>query len=193
MIRAHQLTDLTRLPMLWEGWYEWFAELRESDTALPAIAFMGSSREDRNWVATVGAVLDAASVTLGVLDVPTDTDAALCIRGGTLAMRDIAEYFGIETDHDPAPDAPISVTRETWDVAYDALEAAGVPLAEREQAWIAWRGWRVDYDAALMGMARLTVSPSTRLAEGGTYGVGPPDVRRVSSGACLHRHGAAHR
>ena len=170
MIRAYELTSLTRLTMLWEGWRDWFAELRESHTALPAVAFLGSSREDRNWVATVGTLLDAASMSLGVLDVPTNADAALCIRSGTLALRDIAAYFGIDVDDDPAPDDPISVSRATWDLAYDELETAGVPLVEREAAWRNWAGWRVNYDAALLALAELTASPTTRLAEGGTYG-----------------------
>lgn len=169
MIRSHQLTNLDRLTVLWDGWREWFAELRESHTALPAVAFLGSSREDRNWVATVGTLLDAAAVSLAVLDVPTNADAALCIRSGTLALRDIAEYFGIDVDDDPAPDDPISVTRARWDLAYDELEAAGLPLVERETAWRDWAGWRVNYDAALLALAELTVSPTTRLAEGGTY------------------------
>jgi hypothetical protein len=169
MIRAHQLTNLTRLTTVWDGWREWFAELRESHTALPAVAFLGSSREDRNWVATVGTLLDAAAVTLAVLDVPPNADAALCIRSGTLALRDIAEYFGIEVDDDPSPDDPISITRATWDLAYDELAAAGVPLVDREEAWRHWAGWRVNYDAALLALAKLTASPTTNLAEGGTY------------------------
>jgi hypothetical protein len=165
-IRGHQLNSLTRLSMVWEGWREWFAELRESHTALPAVAFLGSSRNDRNWVATVGTLLDAASVSLALLDLDNadaDAHAALCVRSGSLALRDIAEYFGVEVDHDPRPDAPISVDRSTWDRAYDALQQAGVPLLEREQAWIDWAGWRVNYDAALVGLAELTESPASRL------------------------------
>jgi hypothetical protein len=170
LIRSHQLTNLERLPDLWEGWRDWFAELRESHTALPAVAFLGSSREDRNWVATVGTLLDAASVSLGVLDIETDPTAALVIRSGSLALRDIAEYFGIEVDHDPAPDAPISADRITWDLAYDEFVDAGVPVVEREAAWTAWAGWRVNYDAALVGLAGLTASPTSRLTASATYG-----------------------
>ncbi len=170
MIRAHQLTDLERLPALWDGWRDWFAELRESHTALSAVAFLGSSREDRNWVATVGTLLDAASVTLGVIDIEADPAAALCIRSGTLALRDIAQYFGIDVDHDPAPDAPITVDRSTWNLADDAFVEAGVPVVEREAAWTAWAGWRVNYDAVLVGLAALTASPTSRLTPGATYG-----------------------
>lgn len=172
MIRAHQLTNLERLPMLWEGWREWFAELRESHTALPAVAFLGSSREDRSWVGTVGTLLDAAAVSLAVLDVEGDPDAALCIRSGSLALRDIAQYFGVEVDHDPQPTDPISVDRQVWDQTYDALADAGLPLREREAAWAAWAGWRVNYDAALVELALLTASPASRLTAGGSYAIG---------------------
>lgn len=174
MIRAHELTSFARLPMLWEGWREWFAELRESHTALPAVAFLGSSRDDRNWVATVGTLLDAASVSLSVLDVEPEADAALCIRSGSLALRDIAQYFGLDVDHDPQPTDPISVDRAVWDQAYDAFVSAGVPVREREQAWTAWAGWRVNYDAALVGLAKLTASPSSRLTAGGAYALDSP-------------------
>jgi len=171
VIRAHQLVSLDQLRTVWIGWREWFAELRESHTSLPAVAFLGSSRADRNWVATVGTLLDCASMSLGVLDHDDDSfaDAALCVRAGSLALRDIAEYFGIEVDPDPSPRDPISITKERFDVAYDELVAAGVPVHEREAAWVAWSGWRVNYDAALVGLASLTASATTQLTEGGTY------------------------
>jgi hypothetical protein len=40
------------------------------------------------------------------------------------------------------------------------MEAAGVPmLADREEAWQAWKGWRVNYDAVLLNLARLIEAP----------------------------------
>jgi hypothetical protein len=40
------------------------------------------------------------------------------------------------------------------------MEAAGVPvLADREEAWSAWRGWRVNYDAVLLNLARVVEAP----------------------------------
>lgn len=163
-VRAHQLDSLDRLNVLWEGWREWFSELRESHTALPAVAFLGSSRADRTWVATIGTLLDAAAVSLAVLDHPDDPNAALCIRAGSMALRDIAEYFGIDVVHDPASDDPISVPRDDFDSAYDALVAAGVPVVERDEAWRHWAGWRVNYDAALVGLADLTDTKIRRMS-----------------------------
>ena len=163
IIRMYRIGGLDRLHGLWAGSRTWFAELRESHTALPAIAFLGSSRRDRSWVATVGTLLDAASLSVAVIDAPPDPDAALCIRAGTLALRDIAEYFDIEIDHDPAPDDVISVTREQFDGVYDQLAAEGVPVHDRETAWVAWAGWRVNYDAPLVALARLTSTPTMKL------------------------------
>ncbi len=172
IIRAYELESLDRLSGIWIGWREWFADLRESHTALPAVAFLGSSRVDRSWVATVGTLLDAASASLAILDHEPDSvaDAALCVRAGSLALRDIAEYLSIDVDHDPRPDDPISVTRADFDTAYDTLVAAGVPVNDRDDAWVAWAGWRVNYDAALVGLARITASSTTRLTTSGAYG-----------------------
>lgn len=122
IIQSHELASLDRLSIIWIGWREWFAELRESRTTLPAVPFLGSSRKDRNWVATVGTFLDAATVSMAVLDHESDSidsrvSPALCIRAGSLALRDIAEYFDIEVDNNPKPTDPISVGREAFDDA----------------------------------------------------------------------------
>jgi hypothetical protein len=163
IIRLHRIGGIDRLHGLWEGSRTWFAELRESHTALPAVAFLASSRRDRSWVATVGTLLDAASLSVAVIDGRSDPDAALCIRAGTLALRDIAEYFDIEFDDDPAPDGAISVSREQFDGVYDQLAAEGVPVRDRETSWVAWAGWRVNYDEPLVGLARLTATPTMKL------------------------------
>lgn len=164
IVRLHRIDGLERLHGLWEGSRHWFAELRESHTALPAVAFLASSRHDRSWVATVGIMLDAASLSIAVIDVPPDPDAALCIRAGSFALRDIAEYFGVDVDHDPAPDHPISIDRAQFDAAYDQLRAEGVPVRDRDESWTAWSGWRVNYDAALVGLGRLTATRSMQLS-----------------------------
>ena len=41
------------------------------------------------------------------------------------------------------------------------LEASGVPLVEdRDQAWRDFNGWRVNYDAVLRGLEKLTMAPT---------------------------------
>ena len=44
----------------------------------------------------------------------------------------------------------------------DEMASAGVALvADRQQAWEAWRGWRVNYDTVLLNLARLVEAPPT--------------------------------
>jgi hypothetical protein len=82
------------------------------------------------------------------------------IRSGYLCLRHLASFFYVEVDDDPRADDPISIRREEFDDAYDRLRAVGVPLRnDREQCWRDFAGWRVNYDTALVELARLTMAP----------------------------------
>jgi hypothetical protein len=82
------------------------------------------------------------------------------IRSGYLCLRHLAEFFSIEVDEDPRPDDPISIRREEFDEAYERLQAVGVPVRpDRDQCWRDYAGWRVNYDRALVELARLTMAP----------------------------------
>jgi hypothetical protein len=148
---------------LWTGWEHWFAELDETHTSTPALVFFRSPRSDRSWVTASGAVLDGASILLSSVRVDDPLpEAALCIRSGYLALRNIADFFSIPYDPDPDPGDPISIDRSEFDVAYDRLAAADLPLKpDRDQAWRDFAGWRVNYDAVLLGLAGLIHAPAT--------------------------------
>ena len=52
------------------------------------------------------------------------------------------------------------MSREEYDAVYDALAELGVPVkADRDQAWRDFVGWRVNYDAVLIGLAVFTAAP----------------------------------
>ncbi|MEW5988472.1 MAG: hypothetical protein AB1791_17725 [Chloroflexota bacterium] len=160
LARFHRLHRLSKLSELWEEWEVWFVELEETHTSLAALAFFRSPQADHSWVTAAGAVLDAAALTRSVVDTPLDRQADLCIRAGYLALRRIAEYFTIDYDPDPAPDDPISIGRDEFEAACEELASQGVPLvANREQAWRDFAGWRVNYDTVLLALAALTMAP----------------------------------
>jgi hypothetical protein len=161
LLRFHRIHGLQRLSDLWPVWENWFDDIDESHTSLPALVFFRSPHGDHSWVTSAGAVLDTASLTLAGVDIPPDPQAMLCIRAGYLALRHVADYFGLPNPADPSfPDEPVSVTRAEFDLACEQLAAAGVPLkADREQAWLDFAGWRVNYDQALLGLCRLTIAP----------------------------------
>jgi hypothetical protein len=162
LTRAHQVGGLAQLDELWAEWEGWFIELEESHTSFPALVFFRSPAPNRSWVTAAGVALDGAALTLALVDAPRTPRAQYMIRSGFVALRSVAEYYGVPFDPDPRPDDPVSVTREEFDAVVAQLEAAGVPLvADRDAAWRAYAGWRVNYDACLVGLAGLVIAPPT--------------------------------
>ncbi|MGH9022382.1 MAG: hypothetical protein ACRDV9_04670, partial [Acidimicrobiia bacterium] len=159
--RASSISGLDELEeSLWNRAIAWFIDLEESHTSLAALAFFRSPQPDRSWVTAAGVILDAASLRVAAVDLRRSPAAELCIRSGYRALRTVADYFVIDHDPHPAASDPISVVRDEFDVALDRLASAEVPLvADRDHAWDAFAGWRVNYDTVLIALAALTMAP----------------------------------
>ncbi|TMK22866.1 MAG: hypothetical protein E6G68_01425 [Actinobacteria bacterium] len=154
--------DQNLLSALWQRWEDWFVEVAETHTSFPVLAFFRSPEPDQSWVTAAGTVLDSASLAVSALDRPRDPLAELMIRTGYLALRRIATFFGLPFDPNPHQGDPISIQREEFDEAWERLSAAGVPLkGDRNQAWIDYAGWRVNYDTVLLELAALMQAPPT--------------------------------
>lgn len=161
LIRFHRIEEgQFRLTELWRQWEAWFADVEETHSTFPILAFFRSPQPDRSWITAAGALLDGAAFWAGAVEHPLDPDAQLCLRAGYLALRRIAELFSIRFDPDPAPDGAIAITRSEWDKDMDEMALAGVPVkTDRDEAWRAWRGWRVNYDHVLLELARMVEAP----------------------------------
>jgi hypothetical protein len=158
--RTHRIGGLGRLGDIWPVWETWFADVEETHTSNPALVFFRSTQPQHSWVVAGGAVLDAASITLSTVDLPTNPDAQLCIRAGYICLRRIATFFGIPFDDAPAPDDPITIGRQEFDAVYDRLAGKGIPVKpDRDQAWRDFNGWRVNYDTVLLALSALTMAP----------------------------------
>ncbi len=182
--RFNRIHGLEQLSEFWPRWETWFANLEESHTSLPGLVFFRSSRPEHSWINAAGAVLDGAALSLSTVDIPSDPGAALCIRAGYLALRNICEYLNLSYSTDPIyPKHPISITRQEYDNAVLLLEREGVPIKpDREQAWLDFAGWRVNYDETLLNLAGITLPPyapwSSDRARGFTPGVFPWSDRK---------------
>lgn len=158
-VRMQVIRGLDDLDDTWDAWETWFAQVEETHTSYPALVYFRSG-EHRSWLTASACLLDSAAMFLSAVDRPQSAPAALCLRSGFLCLREVADQFLLPYDRDPAPDDPISVTRAEFDACCDALAEAGVPLvADRDQAWRDWAGWRVNYDGALQGLAALIEPP----------------------------------
>ena len=178
--RAHSVGALDELGDIWEEWEQWFVEIEESHTSFPSLSFFRSPVPDRSWITGAGLALDSAAIYHGVVDIPRSPRAPMMLRAGFLALRHIAEFFGIDHDPDPAPGDPISVERAEFDEVYDQLVAAGVPLIDREAGWVAFSGWRVNYDSVLLGLCALTVAPTAQWSSDRAGAYRRPRLRKRS-------------
>jgi GAF domain-containing protein len=158
--RYYLINGMGQISEQWRAWQAWFELVEESHTALIPLVFYRSPQPNRSWVTAAGTILDTASLVVSTLDRPRDPQAELCIRAGYLSLQRVAAPLGIPFNENPSPTDPISVSREEYDAVYDALAELGVPLrADQNQAWRDFTGWRVNYDAVLVGLAVLTAAP----------------------------------
>lgn len=161
MLRFHRIGWLDDLDDTWADWESWFSEVEESHTSHPSLVWFRSRRPESSWITCAGAVLDGAALSLSLVDAERGPQAAVTIRSGYLALRSVAGFFGVPFDPDPAPNDPISIHRQEFELLADELEAEGVPVvADREQAWRDFAGWRVNYDTALVALCALCDAPA---------------------------------
>ena len=159
--RMHRLHGLDALHPMWERWEQWFAEVEESHSSLPVLAYYRSQQPNQSWVNAAGAIMDAAALVRSSVAIPMDVQADLVIRAGYLAMRRICDFFGFQYDPNPKPTDATSIDRARFDHALEVMAGAGVPLVEdRDQAWRDFNGWRVNYDVPLRRLEKLTVAPT---------------------------------
>ena len=160
LVRAQEMERFHLLDDFWRTWQSWFTELEETHTSMGVLSFFRSPVGHRSWVTASGAVLDAASLRLAAVDLPFDPEAGICVRAGFFALRAVADYFGITYDPDPHPGDQISVTKDEFLEACDALVAAGIAVrADRDAAWFDFTGWRVNYDVPLLALAGFVMAP----------------------------------
>jgi len=163
--RFNRLNRLSALDEIWPDWEIWFMDIEESHTSLSMLSFFRSPQPDRSWVTMAGAILDAGALLSTTMDVPRLPQRELCLRAGYVCLRSIADFFGLQHDPETFPDDPenvnrISVTRREFDDVCDELAEQGVPMkTDRDAAWVAFAGWRVNYDQVLIGLAALTMAP----------------------------------
>ena len=163
LIRYHNIGWDDELAVEWASWESWFAELEETHTTHLALPWFRSTDPHRSWVTGAGTILDTASLWLSSCSGESGPDraaAGLMIRAGYISLRRIGSIYKIPFDVDPASTGPIAIQRSEFDEAFDALKDAGIAMNEdRDQAWKDFVGWRVNYEASLLGLAEMLRVP----------------------------------
>ncbi len=160
ILRLSRIGRLDLVGERWEEWEDWFVELGETHTSFPALVYFRSARSSRSWLTVAEAALDTAAIIAATGVAPSTGQADTMLRSGYLSLRMIADFFDIEPEVQPGgPGAPLielSVSRRQFEATLDDLEAGGCTItADRDAAWTAFHGWRINYDRAIAGMAVL--------------------------------------
>ena len=184
LIRFLLVDNVSQLGRLYDRWTEWSADLSESHTSYRTLVYFRSPDPMRSWLLGLLSVLDAAALQLAITPRSAPAEARNLLRMGYLTLRKIAAASGIKVNDDPQPDDPLLLTRDDFMDAVDQVMAAGwLPERDLDEAWVHFRGWRINYEAAAYGLAlHLDVPPALwsgprRSSEAVMHPVRPVDRR----------------
>ncbi len=181
LLARHQLVGITdTLPDLYASWEGWAADVAETHTTYPVLLLFRSPDAWYSWLLGLLAVLDAAAMHLALAPSRASSQARLCLRMGFTLLNRIATTLGWEVDLDPDPEGPIDLTFEEFERAVAMLMSVGFATERSaEEAWVDFRGWRVNYETVAYRLAdRLTVPPAPWSGQRRHMRSGPVEPRR---------------
>lgn len=151
---------LDNMPHFYSDWETWAADLAESHTNYPVLVNFRSPHPLRSWIIGLLAVMDSAALYHSLAPSRTPSEARLCLRMGFSSLREIAATLQIPFEADPYPDDPVELTFEEFLGGIHRLEETDFPMERTpEEAWVHFKGWRVNYESVAYSLANLVVAP----------------------------------
>jgi hypothetical protein len=149
------------LEALFLSWERWAAEVAESHGTYPSLTRFRSPRSLSHWLTSLIAVMDAAALHLALAPSREPKLAArLALRMGFIALGHIARSMRQPVPDELDSDAPISLTYGEFQDATRLLREVDYPIdCSDEEAWPHFRGWRANYDATALALAKLLDAP----------------------------------
>lgn len=146
--------DLDRLYRVFGEWESWTADILESHVSFPMLALFRSQHRGQSWITALGVVLDAAVLTCSVVPGADVREPYFMYRRGRRALREIAARLP-QHNH---PEAPIE--RWQFDVAYNRVKDAGLPVRDPDEAWERLLEYRATYGETLQALIDYLLAPA---------------------------------
>jgi hypothetical protein len=143
---------LTRFFAQWE---RWSSELLESHLSYPLLAYYRSQHDNQSWLAALTTVLDACAVVVAGLEGPVAWQAQLTFAVARHAVVDLSQVFGA-APKEPAKDR---LSRDDYDLACNALRAAGISLSSDESLERKLATLRHMYEPYVTSLSELLLMP----------------------------------
>jgi hypothetical protein len=149
------------LETLFFSWERWAAEVAESHTTYFTLTRFRSPRPLSHWLTSLIAMMDAAALHLSLVpSLEPKLAPRLALRMGFVALEQIARTMREPVPGEPDTDTPISLTYADFQQATAMLREVGYPIERSdEKAWPHFRGWRANYDATALLLAKRLDAP----------------------------------
>jgi hypothetical protein len=153
---------LDGLAAAFADWERWCAEVFDSHTAYPMLAFFRSRQPGQHWLTALGVVTDAASICLAAIRGARKGPALRLHRRATGLLRTVGMLPAVSRSA-PGDDDERARGEAAFQAIYRHLEGHGVPLYPYDRAWEDLRRLRAGYLPYLRAtIAVLLVPPEFR-------------------------------
>jgi hypothetical protein len=125
--------DVEMLYRSFGEWEMWTADVLESHVSYPMLALFRSQQLGQSWVTALGLVTDAATLASACVEGAQSREPYFLYRRGRRAILEISARLHIPR---PPSDGAVSWLNEAnFDLAWNGLVEAGLPLRDKAAAW----------------------------------------------------------
>jgi hypothetical protein len=190
LARAQMALGVEQLTDIYSEWERWSADVAESHSSYPSLVRFRSPEPHSSWVISQLAVLDAAALHLAACPASAPLAARLCVQMGFTCLRKLTRTLRVPVNDDPRPDDPVQLTWEEFRQGWERLTAVGFPVERTaEEAWPQFRGWRVNYEAAVYKLALSLDAVPARWSGPRRHDWGPFEPRTFANRTPEHPDG----
>jgi hypothetical protein len=147
--------DVDLLYRFFAEWEMWTAEVLESHVSYPMLTFFRSQHAGQSWATALGVVTDAATLTTACVRGAETREPYFLHRRGQRAVLAIANRLHLK---EPAP-GPSWLTYENFEIAWEGLEEVGLPLRDKDEAWVRLQELRAPYGRRLQQLIDYLLAP----------------------------------
>ena len=136
-------------------WEQWTAEVLESHSSYPMLALFRSQHAGQSWITALGVVIDAATLACAAIVGADKREPYFLHRRGQRAVVDIASRLDVPEE----PWLADWINRELHDAAWAQLLTLGVPLRDKEDAFVRLVELRSRYARRLQELIDYLLAP----------------------------------
>ncbi len=159
LVRQAKSGEFTQaICLFFSEWEHWSAELLESHLSYPLLAYYRSQHDNQSWLGALTTVLDASAIVLAGVEGHAAWQAKLTFAMARHAVVDLSQVFGAA----PLPPSRDRLPREDFDVAFETLAAADIPIKRSpvvEAKLAGLRGMYEPYVNSLSNRLMMTLPP----------------------------------